>query len=382
MAFDRYNTYELVETAAALRKKAEDTWVMIQPLLKSKIEMIKAGQIPEATNSFNTSVAPKFAEMREILGNIDLNNANVIEKYKSNTAGKIQIFLFGGVLLSIVLALLVSFFLMRRPIQNLRKIGEQLNQTGSSLIEASEVSKQVSSHVSSASSQAAANVEQTSASTQEVVEIVRANSSSADRAMKLSQGTKTMVSTADTELKSLITAVTEVKNFGRKMGEIIETIDDIAFQTNLLALNAAVEAARAGEQGRGFAVVADSVRTLATRSAQSSKEISELIKSSAEKIESSASAAGRSKEALDRVVQQVHEVNEINEQILADSHRQLSEIENIQKAFNEIDQSAQSNVLSAEKALESATSLNEMARGLGGVATELNLVVSGEDKAA
>ena len=113
------------------------------------------------------------------------------------------------------------------------------------------------------------------------------------------------ISVLASEVKDSSQILDELGSDSRDVGTVLEVIREIADQTNLLALNAAIEAARAGEHGRGFAVVAEEVRTLATRTTESTHEIQSIIERLQSCVSNTVNAMGSSYEEANRCEEMV-----------------------------------------------------------------------------
>jgi PAS domain S-box-containing protein len=121
--------------------------------------------------------------------------------------------------------------------------------------------------------QQAAAMEEISATIEELISNVRQNTTNTQSADSLSKEAVVVAQAGGATVEKTIRAMADMAHASRKIGEMMDLINEITFQTNLLSINAAVEAARAGEQGRGFAVVANEVRSLAKKSSEASKDI-------------------------------------------------------------------------------------------------------------
>ncbi len=216
-----------------------------------------------------------------------------------------------------------------------------------------------------------------------VTEVSRNASSAATAAQEADDRAKEGCEVVNTTVQTINNLASEVERTSQvienlkgdsiSIGTVLDVIRDIAEQTNLLALNAAIEAARAGEQGRGFAVVADEVRTLASRTQQSTREINDMIErlqSGANqavevmemgraKAEESVEQAAKAGDALQAITGVVDNIRSMNIQIASAAEEQSSTAEEINRNIVNISEVAQE---TAGGSQQTASASDELAR--------------------
>ncbi len=190
------------------------------------------------------------------------------------------------------------------------------------------------------------------------------NVETASAAQERARLTGEQVAESERKMEQMVSAMHDVSSSSEQIGQIITTIQNIAFQTNILALNAAVEAARAGEAGKGFAVVADEVRRLAAQSDEAAAATTQLI-------DNCVSAASRGSGIVDEVSVALREtmelVNRSNQDIgvIADAVREESEsIAQVTEGIGQISAVVQTNSASSEESAAVSAELFAQANNL------------------
>ncbi|ACY31580.1 methyl-accepting chemotaxis sensory transducer [Comamonas thiooxydans] len=219
-------------------------------------------------------------------------------------------------------------------------------------------------NLSSRTEQQVSALTETAASMEQLTVTVRQNAERAHSASSLAVTASATAGRGGDVVDQVVHTMDAISGSSRKIVDIIQVIEGIAFQTNILALNAAVEAARAGEQGRGFAVVASEVRSLAQRSAEAAKQIKELITASVTQVESGSGLVGQAGSTMKEIMQSVGQVTGLLSEISGALQQQSEGIAHVNTAVAHMDSTNQENAALVMQATQAAAALNARTQDL------------------
>ncbi|WP_404465449.1 methyl-accepting chemotaxis protein [Vreelandella aquamarina] len=257
--------------------------------------------------------------------------------------------------------------------ERLEEMISTLNQSSEAVASSSKQIAGGSQDLASRTEQQAAALQQTAASMDEISSIVRQNSDTAEQAERLTKEAAKKATSGKQASERTSQLMHELEETSHKVHDIIQVIDTIAFQTNILALNASVEAARAGEHGRGFAVVASEVRSLATKTSTSSKEIRELIEDISQRIVKGAEQTTRNGQGMADINTSIMQVTEMMQELALAAKEQDSGISQVSTAVSQMDAATQENVSLVEETSTASASLQDEAARLAVLVNEFKL---------
>ena len=258
------------------------------------------------------------------------------------------------------------------PIQSaLRQILDSLNealfhihQTAQEVSDESQRVAAGSQTLSDGAVQQASTVEELFAGIQDISGQVERTSGDADQARKFSVEAGEQLRLCSQKMGTLTSAIADISESSQKISGITKAIEDISFQTNILALNASVEAARAGAAGKGFAVVADEVQRLASKSAESAKDITNLIAASVQLVQYGTSLSEETTQALSEVVASAQQSADLVGQIAESAQTQSQSLRQLTEGMERISGVVQTNAATAEESASSAEELRRQAEKL------------------
>jgi methyl-accepting chemotaxis protein len=334
------------------------------------------------TAAFNAAVLSKltpaynaFAEQSGVITKWNAHSGEIVGEETTEAVASARLWISTGLIVTLALAVTLSFWIVRSLNRVLRNIVSMLNSSSEQTAAAAGQVSGSSQSLAQGASEQAASLEETSSALEETSSMTKKNADTAQQAAALASDAQNAADRGNKSMGKMTTAIGDIQRSASETAKIIKVIDEIAFQTNLLALNAAVEAARAGEAGKGFAVVAEEVRNLAMRSAEAAKNTSALIEESVNNAKNGVAIADEVGKSLAEIVDSNTKVAGLITEIAAASREQSSGIEQINNSVTQMDKVTQQNAANAEESAAASEELSAQAESLRTCVNELSAIV-------
>ena len=251
-----------------------------------------------------------------------------------------------------------------RMSESLGAIVQQVRASSQAIVTGARTLHEGNQQLSGRTQEQAASLEETAAGIEQLASSARQNAENCARATRLADASSEVAAQAASRMQEAVATMREIDDSARRVGEILSTVDGIAFQTNILALNAAIEAARAGHQGRGFAVVAGEVRSLAQRSAEAAREIQSLVGQSNASVQKGRALVTAAEATMAQVTGSVQDVTQVIDEIARASREQSAGVEEISRAIAQVDTAIQQNAALVQESSGTAEAFQREARNL------------------
>ncbi|MFT6732694.1 MAG: methyl-accepting chemotaxis protein, partial [Polaribacter sp.] len=241
--------------------------------------------------------------------------------------------------------------------------------------------KEQTDMIATAMTEMTATVDEVASSASNTLSEVQDANKEASSGQQIVQNNINTINGLASEIQRAAGVIDKLNEYSTNIGSVLDVIRGIADQTNLLALNAAIEAARAGEQGRGFAVVADEVRTLASKTQESTSEIQEMIerlqsgtqeavevmKSSTKEAQNSVTEAAKAGESLSKITRAVNIINDMSSHIASAADEQSTVSREMHENVLSISQAADQTAQGATENLAASQDMAKLAVNLQGL---------------
>ena len=343
-------------------------WVIRRKILRPVIAVRdQMGEISQGNLSAEFGFRSDTSEIGMLVASIHETKGE-LRKYISDIDNKLSEMAQGNMNLSIDSSYRGEFLpiqdAMRQILDGLNDALSRIHQTAGKVSDRSERMAVSAQTLSDGAVQQAAAVEELSAGIQDISGQVKRTSKDADNARKSAVETESQLAVCSQKMDALSSAIADISESSDQISGIIKTIEDISFQTNILALNASVEAARVGAAGKGFAVVANEVQQLAAKSAESAKNITDLIVNSVRLVQYGTSLSGETMTALTNVVSSSRQSAELVEHIADSAKQQAESLSQLTEGMENISAVVQTNANTAEESASSAQELRHHAERL------------------